>query len=252
MAAIKTIIGGAIFFLLGAGILVGDFFVTTGTIYFLRSSVETDGSVINIIHSRSSDSVNAMYTPEVSFTDASGQTITFTSNISSSSSSYKIGDKVSVLYDKNNSRSARINTFFQLWFATIIMSVVGVIFFIIGLFIITKKIISSNLRKQLLATGTKISAKVIAVDASNNPAQPSFDNVKYVSGFRYGKNFVATTYHVRAQWLNPTGNRMYIFISEEMSYNPDSLIVGKDIDVYIDHANPKKYYVDISSLPKMA
>jgi hypothetical protein len=252
MTGAKTIIGGVIFFLVGAGVLVGDFFITTGTISFLNSSIKTDGSVVNIIHSRSSDSVNAMYTPEVSFTDASGQAITFTSNISSSSPSYKIGDKVSVLYDKNNSQSARINTFFQLWFATIVMSIVGVIFFLIGLFIIIKKIISSNLRKELLATGTKISAKVTAVESSNNFAQPSFGNIGYGSGLRYGKNFVAVTYHIRAQWLNPTDNLVYIFNSEEINYNPESFIVGKDIDVYIDHANPKRYYVDISSLPKTA
>ena len=252
MTGAKIIIGGVIFFLVGAGVLVGDFFITTGTVSFLNSSTKTDGSIVNIVQSRSSDSGNYMYAPEVSFIDASGQTITFTSGVSSSYSSYKVGDKVSVLYDKNNSRIARINTFFQLWFATIVMSVVGVIFFLIGLFIIIKNITSSNLKKELLATGTKISAKVMAVESSNNFAQPSFGNAGYGSGLRYSKNFVAVTYHIKAQWLNPTDNLVYIFNSEEMNYNPESFVVGKSIEVYIDHANPKRYYVNISSLPKTA
>ena len=148
MTKIKIIIVGVIFFLIGAGLLVGDFFVVKGTMVFLNNSEKADGSVVKVVQSRSAEG-NYMYSPEVSFVDAGGQTINFISNLSSSISTYTVGQKVSVLYDISNSQSAKINTFFQLWFGPIIMTVLGVIFFLVGLLILIKRSTGNNINTNI-------------------------------------------------------------------------------------------------------
>lgn len=235
---IKTFITGVIFLLIGLGVLVGDFFMVSGNLSFLNNSLKADGNVVRIVQSRSSDNGNFMYSPEISFTDALGQTITFDSNISSSVSTYQVGEKVSVLYNKNNPQDAKINTFFQLWFGPILMTFLGAIFFIVGLLTLVFQAKKASLKKEMLSKGTKISAKVISVETSNMR-----------SGFSYGSRIPAQTYQIVAQWLNPNDNKMYIFKSDNLSYNPESIVTGKNIDVYIDPLNLKKYYVDISALP---
>lgn len=257
MSKTKTLLVGIIFLLIGVGILTGDFFVIKSTMTFLSNSEKAEGSVIDIVKSRSSDG-DYMYRPEISFIDTTGQTITFTSSISSSMPSYQVGEKVSVLYDKSNSQSAKINTFFQLWFGPIIMTVLGVIFFLTGLLILIKQKRKLALKNELLSRGTKISAKVISIETINPARQ--FDNsaLRPLSTLAFGSrrsyNYrpnIQTTYQIIAQWLNTTDNQMYIFKSDDLTYNPESVVSGKDIDVYIDPINPQKYYMDISTLPKI-
>lgn len=119
--------------LIGVGILIADIFVIKGTISFISGSEKAKGEVISLIKSRSSDDIT-IFSPEVSFTDATGKKIIFLSKISKNVFKYDIGEKVEVLYSKHNSQNAKINTFFQLWFDVIILSVVGMFFFLIGLF----------------------------------------------------------------------------------------------------------------------
>ena len=237
----KKILFGVIFFLIGAGLLVGDFYMIKSTTAFLSDSEKIEGVVTNIISSRSSDG-DIMYSPEVTFTDASNKNVTFKSNISSTVAGYTVGEKVPVIYNKSNSQNAKINTFFQLWFGVIIMSILGVIFFLVGLGIIISAIRVAALKKEMLMSGTKISAKVISVE-SNSSTQISTGEYKTT-----GRN----SYQIVAQWLNPSDNQMYVFRSDNLSYNPESFTAGKDIIVYIDQSNPKRYYMDLSSLPQAA
>ena len=228
----KKILIGVIFFIIGAGLLVGDFYMIKSTTTFLSDSDKAEGVVVNLVSSRSSNG-NTMYSPEVSFTDASNKNITFTSSISSSAPGYTVGEKVAVLYDKNNSQSAKINTFFQLWFGVMIMSILGAVFFLIGLLTVLSIIRKSGLKKDLLVNGIKILVKITSVE--NNSYR--------------GQN---ATYQIVAQWLNPSDNQMYIFKSDDLNYDPTSYVSGKDITVYIDSSNPKRYYMDISTLPQVA
>jgi hypothetical protein len=234
----KTIINGIVLLLIGAGFLLGDFFKIKSDISFLSNSEKTEGSVVNIIKNLGDGKY--MYRPEISFIDNTGKTITFISEVSSSISTYKEGEKVPVLYNKNNSQKAKINTFFQLWGGVAVLTFMGIISFWFGLFVLINQIKKSILKKSLLSKGTKIFAKVISVDSLN--PQSKFSQLNML------KN---QTYQIVAQWLNPNNNEMYIFKSDPLSYNPESLILNNDIGVFIDSVNPKRYYVDISTLPKV-
>ena len=241
MNNIKTLIAAIIFFIVGVGILTGGFFMIKSTISFLNNSEKTEGVVTNIIQSRSSDSGNYMYSPEVSFVDNNEKTISFTSNVSSNVSTYKMGDKIPVIFNKENSQDAKINTAFQLWFGPALMTVLGIIFFLIGLLTLIRQARKSSLKKNLLSSGTKISAKVTSIESPD-----------VRSGFSYGSRIPSKTYQIVAQWLNPADNKMYVFKSDDLTYNPESIILNKEILVYIDPVNPQKYYMDISTLPTLA
>lgn len=228
--------------LLGIAFLVGDFFLIKSNISFLNNSEKAEGVVIKMIRESSPDGTT--YSPEVSFIDKNGKTITFVSSVSSSISSYKEGKKVPVIYNKNDSENAKINKFFQLWGAEIILAFMGLTMALLGLFAIINTIKKSKLKKYLLINGTKILAKVVSVDDNLN----TISNQK--SRFSY-TNLNKKTYQITAQWLNPADNKIYVFKSDFINYNPADIIMGKDIGVYINQSNPQKYYVDISTLPEM-
>ena len=97
----------------------------------------------------------------------------------------------------------------------------------------------------MLAHGTKIQAKFVSVESVLSSSSTNTQVLGYSNTKR------GISYKIIAQWLNPTDNQMYVFKSDDLSYNPESLLVGKEIEVYIDPINPKRYYLDISNLPKL-
>ena len=57
---------------------------------------------------------------------------------------------------------------------------------------------------------------------------------------------------ILTQWLNPATSELHIFESNNIWFDPTNHIKTKKIRVFIDRKNPKKYYVDLSFLPKVA
>lgn len=59
-------------------------------------------------------------------------------------------------------------------------------------------------------------------------------------------------YVISCQWVDPMfRDKIYIFKSESIWFDPREYVNGKTMVVYIDETDPKKYYVDISFLPKL-
>jgi len=59
-------------------------------------------------------------------------------------------------------------------------------------------------------------------------------------------------YVIHSQWQDKlTPDHIYIFKSENIWFDPTPFINRETITVYIDVANAKRYYVDISFLPKV-
>ena len=59
-------------------------------------------------------------------------------------------------------------------------------------------------------------------------------------------------YRIVSQWLNPAGNRIHVFKSDSIWYDPARYISGDTIGVWIDPHNPGHYYVDTGFLPRSA
>jgi hypothetical protein len=214
---------GGFFLLIAIGIFIIDIFLIKKDFSFINSSERVEGSVISIIERGSS--VEHTYSPEVYFIDSSGKDIKYIPKVSSSKPDFRVGEKISILYQKNDPYNAKINSFMYLWLKEIIVAHLGLFFLILGLPSLIA-VIKNKKRKKLFINGEKISAKVSSIEKT--------------------KNF----YKIIAQWINPSNNTAYIFKSDYMEYNPESIVLNKDIFVFIDPNNPKKYYMDISMLPK--
>jgi len=62
----------------------------------------------------------------------------------------------------------------------------------------------------------------------------------------------SSPYQVVSQWLDPINKKMHVFRSDDIWYDPSSLLIDNSINVYIDPQNYKRYHVDLSNLPKLA
>ena len=131
-----------LFAVLGAGMLIGAAVAAVHTRSFLAQASRAQGTVVALQprHSRNtttngtnttaaSDSVT--FAPLVRFSHA-GQVIDFTGSTSSNPPRYRIGKTVPVLFLESSPFSAKIDSFFSLWGATMILSILGAVFFLIG------------------------------------------------------------------------------------------------------------------------
>ena len=118
------------FTLVGIAMLAAAFYFYQGTRSFLETATKTDGTVVELIRSRSGDSDT--YKPVVHFVDQKGEGIEFTSSTSSNPPSYSVNEMVGVWYDPANPQHAELDGFFSLWGISAIFGGLGAIFFLNG------------------------------------------------------------------------------------------------------------------------
>ena len=173
--------------------------------------------------------------PIIAF-DYGGKSYEFNSNYTSSDMESE--QAVTVFFPPNEPNKAEIKSFFSLWFLPLFLSVFGIIFGGIGAIGIMIQKNKSDAKNELfiLQKGKKL----------------SLPNAAVVRNTSYAVNGV-NPFMLSVQWLDPISNMMYTFTSDNIWFNPSQLVADKKlIDVYIDQNNPKRYYVDITFLPKNA
>jgi len=221
------------FILFGLGAFIGTFFLYQSTQDFLKDAVAAEGSVIELVRSKSTDTVT--YSPIVEFKTKSGLSVEFQSSTGSNPASYFVGEKVGVLYIYSSPNSAKINSFSSLWGASVAVGVFGGIFFIIGLSLLIFEKRSGKKNQYLKKNGVPIKAKLQGVER-NGSLEVN------------GRN----PYQILAQWINPITSELHIFNSENIWFDPSDHMNIDEVTVLIEKDNPKKYYMDISFLPKVA
>lgn len=219
--------------------LAATFYFYTNTQEFLKTALTTQGTVTELIRSRSSSSSSSSssytYKPVVEFKTQKGEQIEFTSTAGSNPPSYSRGEVVEVFYQKSSPEKAKINGFFSLWGLALIFGVMGTIFTLFGASIILIKYLKNKKIEFLKLRGTPIQAK--------------FQSVEKNGSFAINKR---NPYQIYAQWKNPMTSELHIFKSENLWFDPTDHINTDEITVLIERNNPKKYYVDTSFLPKLA
>lgn len=120
-----------IFLLIGLGQLGGATFLVVDTRSDIARADKADGTVIDLIGERDSDG-DMMYYPRVRYVTRSGNPVEFTAAVGSSPPAFDIGEPVGVLYDPAEPEEARIDSFFQLWFAALVLGGIGLVFATIG------------------------------------------------------------------------------------------------------------------------
>ncbi len=220
-----------VFSLLGIGMLVGALFLYQGTRSFLAEAARTEGTVVNFLQTYSDHGVT--YAPVVHFVNRNSETIVFVSSTATNPPAYAKGEKVEVLYFPAKAQEARINSFFSLWGGPVILGAMGAIFFLIGAGVTLVPMLKKQQGEYLKEQGRAI--------------ETEFKSVR-VNGavFVNGRN----PFRVLTQWKDPSSSQVRQFESNDVWYDPTNHINSQRIRVFLDKKNPKKYYVDLSFLPK--
>lgn len=221
-----------VFAVIGLAMLVGAIWSFTSTREFLATAVTTEGVVTEMVRSRSSDSTT--YSPVVEFTTESGELIEHSSTSGSNPPSYDVGEKVTVYYQPGQPHRAKISGFFSLWGLATIFGIMGSVFFFIGGGWIAYGWHRAKEVDSLKRTGTPILAEIQSV-------QPN------TSLTVNGRN----PYQITAQWLSPYDNKVYVFNSENLWFDPRSYIDREHVTVFIEQDDPDTHFMDTSFLPEL-
>ena len=222
-----------VFSAVGIALLVGAFMSYKSSSEFLEEAVSTHGMVVEMTKSRSSDSIS--FYPVVEFAANDGQKFEFTSNVGSNPPSYSLGETVEVLYLPTNPQEAKLNYFSDLWAATVVMLVMGVPFLSVGIIIFLIGRLKNRKKDYLTRSGVVVDAQVQSVEPNHRLSIN-------------GRNPFVIVCH----WLNPATSEVHVFESENIWFDPSNYMQDEKIKVFIKQGNPKKYYVDVSFLPKIA
>ncbi len=226
---------GLVFFLVGLVLLIAGFMSYHFTQKFMAGSEVTTGTVIDLVRgtSTSNDTGQSSYVyyPVVQYETINGSVIEFQSRTGSNPPSCRKGDQVRVRYSEQAPYKARIDSFMQIWFVSIILGSLGVVFAGIGGTMLMVVLRSNRREKWLLENGQIIFSE--------------YDSTQLDISLRInGQN----PYRVLSQWFNPQNNTVYVFKSKPIMFNPEKYIKSKAIPVRINPDNPKHYLMDTSFL----
>ncbi len=221
------------FSIIGIGMLIGAFFITQSTLDFKSKAQLIEGQVLKNVQRRSKDSYT--YYPIVAFITPDGRQVEFMSSTGSKPPSYAAGETVEVLYLPDNTEDARINSFFSLWFGSIVLGIMGSVFFLIGAGLAILGIRNKRRNAQLKTMGTPVDAQFCRVEL----------NESYSSNGSH-------PYRITCQWQNPASGKIHVFHSDNLWFDPSDYINRENLTVFIDRNNPQNYVVDISFLPEIA
>ncbi|HPW66771.1 MAG TPA: DUF3592 domain-containing protein [Salinivirgaceae bacterium] len=233
MKTLKII--GGVFSIIGIVSLISAVVSTISTSNFISSSEMTDGVITDVVVRTSEDSdgnVTKSRYPVIQFRDKNGEIIEFESSVSTSSA-VKIGKSVKVRYLPDDPEDAIMaDTFTDVWWAPMFLGIFGAIFTTIGVLVFWSTIRDSIREKKAMRYTKIVEAKIINVSRNTSVT---------VNGQH--------PYVIKAQWLNPDTNELHIFKSKNFWYDPSEFLKSK-IEIRMDALNKKKYWMDVSFLPK--
>lgn len=230
---------GVLFAVIGLGLLLFCVFSYRSTSAFIDAAAGVPGTVVDLARSTSSSTTSSgsssTYRPVVSFQDKTGQEHEFIASVGSNPPSHRKGDVVEVLYLGGQEQEAKINSFVHLWFSTVLFGGMGLVFASTGLGLVLPSWIRRKSHERLRQSGTPVIAKV----------QQVVENRRQRRGGRH-------PYQVVAQWQSPRTGEIHVFKSENIWFDPGPHLGSDELTVFIERDNPKKYYVDLTMLPKLA
>ena len=222
------------FTLVGLTMLAGALYWFQTTRAFVAAAALAQGIVIDLEASRSDNSTT--WRPVVRFNLPEGRAIQFSSNVSSNPPSYRKGEQVEVLYQPSQPDKAKINSFGPLWGGPLIVGGLGAVFFLIGAGILVFTRVKAQRDEYLKEHGT--------------PIRTRFQNVELNPAIRVNGS---CPFRIVTQWQNPATSEVHLFHSNNLWFDPSQYLgPGQDVTVFIEPGNPKKYFVDLSFLPKLA
>jgi hypothetical protein len=221
-----------VFLTIGIAMLVGAGVAYKDVDAFVQGALSAEGTVVSLEKNKDSDS--AVYKPVVQFTAQDGEQVKFTSSVGTNPPAYSVGDTVEVFYAPDDINDAKINDLFSLLGGVVILAAFGGVFFLLGAIIFMVGIFRNRKKLYLQRQGVAVEAEFQSVRLNRSIAVN-------------GKN----PFVIVCQWLNPMTGSVHLFESENLWFDPSSYISEHTFKVLIEKNNPKKYWIDISFLPKL-
>ena len=131
---------GIVFSLVGMLLAAIAIFLFIRTRIFLSTAQEVKGTVVRMVYSHSSEGGGG-YSPVYQFRTLEGQTIEAGDSMSSNPPMFHEGQVIDVLYDPRNPQKARIKKWMSLYFVSMLLGGMGLIFGGIGVVMLVFKLI---------------------------------------------------------------------------------------------------------------
>jgi len=219
---------------IGTVLLVVGLLVWNQTRSFVARAATTSGVVTELIEVRDDDGSSSTFKPVVKFNAPGGEEVSFTSSFSSRPPAYDVGEAVAVLYEPGDLHGARIKGFGSLWLGPLILGGLGAVFSIIGASILYAGRAGVKQRDYLMAYGNAIQTDLQGVDRNTDLTVN-------------GKN----PWRITSQWLDPAANKIRIFHSENLWFDPTKFVTSKQVTVLVAPKDPRRYHMDVSFLPEV-
>ncbi|HKA46103.1 MAG TPA: DUF3592 domain-containing protein [Burkholderiales bacterium] len=247
-------------FLWGAG------YMTYRSLWFQHAAARAEGTIVEI-----SGGAPAL---TVEFRTTDGQTRRTESGGSDLNKGYAKGDKLTVFYDAQQPADARLDLWVENWLLPLITAVPGAIILLAMVLIVSTMRSRSPFEKPEFETGgTLVPAEFVRVRIS-----PDFDrawDTKRAPGDftlteRNGRwelkhngkerdpydpavqRDLGLCYVVEAKGKDPKTGAERFFESEPLDSNPERLIQGRPISVYVDPKRPDVYRMELPFQKKAA
>ena len=228
------IIGGFFVLVIGLGLAWGAWAIWSSGSAFRASALQAEGTVVDLVSDRDSDG-DITYKPVVEFTTADGRTLQFTGGTASNPPSYSRGEKAGVFYSATDPENARLDGFAEKFLGPLIMGIFALVFTLIGWFLFFGGIRNRRVRAWLAQHGMKVQAKLAGVELN--------EGLK-VNG--------RSPYRLRAQWQHPVTQKVYVFYSDNVWYDPSEYCAREQVDAVVNADDPRQYMLDTSFLPQKA
>jgi hypothetical protein len=221
---------GIIFALVGAVILIiGIVFAVRG-VFSLVNTEKTTAVLMKYQPQSDSDEENNVYGTYGYFFNYTVDGVNYKNiPVPYYSTEHHEGKRITIYYDPQDPESVTTGTW--AFFGCFITLPMAFMFLCIGLPIIIVNRARERRKKKLLETGQRITAQVIDVSINYN---------LHVGGMRPRR--------LECVYEDPSSGKRVLFQSENLWYNPSVLLDEKEVSVYVDRDNYKKYYVDVRYL----
>lgn len=220
------------FYLVFFGIfaLVGTILgIVGGTVWYTssrltREGVRTTGTVVALVGQSSK-------APVVEYTTTAGGRHTYQSATYSSPPAYQVGEPVTLWYDREDPENAMLAGLDR-WLLPGIMGGFFLIFGGLGYGGLVYRWLKKRDQAWLLHNGQPVTATL--TDVSLN------------SSVRLNR---VSPFVIHCQWLDPATQKVYVFSSGHIWYDPTPYLGDRPLQVLIDPRDPRKYHVDLAFLP---
>lgn len=222
----------SLFGLIGLGLLTGAFFVLNSELSFRSGSLTAEGTVVDLVTTTGSKG-GIIYKPVVEFVDRNDRKHQFTGSYASSPPPHERGESVTVRYRPEDPRNAELDSFMDSWFLPVMLGGMGTVFTSVAAGFVIYALRKRKIRAWLAANGMRLRLPV--------------ERVYLDTSMKINRR---SPYRISAQWQNPMDQKVYVFRSDPIWFDPTPYVQQRIMDIKVNADNPRQYMMDISFLPK--